>query len=207
MENQLIFASALTGLLIIILTFIIRHIQSLALPVEKKVEYPGLSPSQSKSTRLSRNLKLALPDNVIFPHNVAAFKKSLDSYWAQQECEVIPICVVRPHDVQQLCTAVTILKEEYDKQRKELGNGNVEGLFAIRSGGHSPVPGAASIEGGAVLDLSLLCSVTPSEDGLSVAIGAGAKWMDVSKVLDEKNLAVVAGRNSAVGVGGLTLGG
>lgn len=31
--------------------------------------------------------------------------------------------------------------------------------------------------------------------------------MDVSKVLDEKGIAVVGGRNSAVGVGGLTLGG
>ena len=49
--------------------------------------------------------------------------------------------------------------------------------------------------------------MTPSEDGSSVTIGAGAKRGDVSKVLDEKGLAVVRGRNSAVGVGGLTLGG
>ena len=40
-----------------------------------------------------------------------------------------------------------------------------------------------------------------------MAIGAGAKWMDVSRTLDERGLAVVGGRNSAVGVGGLTLGG
>jgi hypothetical protein len=58
-----------------------------------------------------------------------------------------------------------------------------------------------------VIDLGLFCEVTPSEDGSSVVIGAGAKWRDVSKVLDEKGLAVVGGRNSAVGVGGLTLGG
>jgi hypothetical protein len=58
-----------------------------------------------------------------------------------------------------------------------------------------------------LIDLSLLNEVTPSEDGLSVTIGGGAKWMDVSKVLDEKGLAVVGGRNSTVGVGGLTLGG
>ena len=58
-----------------------------------------------------------------------------------------------------------------------------------------------------MIDLGLFCEVTPSEDGSSVTIGAGAKWIDVSKVLDDKNLAVVGGRNSAVGVGGLTLGG
>ena len=61
-----------------------------------------------------------------------------------------------------------------------------EGLFAIRSGGNSPVSGAASVKGGVVIDLGLFREVVPSEDGSSVTIGAGAKWMDVSKVLDEK---------------------
>lgn len=120
---------------------------------------------------------------------------------------VVPACVVRPHNTQQLCTAVTILKHEFNERRKRAGEGSVEGLFAVRSGGHSPVPGAASIQGGILIDLSLFREVTPSEDGSSVVIGVGAKWMDVSTVLDEKGLAVVGGRNSAVGVGGLTLGG
>ena len=55
--------------------------------------------------------------------------------------------------------------------------------------------------------LGLLREVIPSNDGLSVSIGGGAKWVDVSKVLDENGLAVVGGRNSPVGVGGSTLGG
>lgn len=166
-----------------------------------------LMSSSPEPTMLSKSLASALPESVIFPQDAAAFKQSMNSYWAQQECEVIPACVVRPRDVQQLCTAVTILKRGYDEQGKQAGEEMAEGLFAIRSGGHSPVPGAASIKGGVVIDLGLFCEVTPSEDGSSVAIGAGAKWMDVSKVLDEKGLAVVGGRNSAVGVGGLTLGG
>lgn len=120
---------------------------------------------------------------------------------------MIPACVVRPRNVQQLCTVITVIQSEYHERRKKTGRETAEGLFAIRSGGHSPVPGAASIRGGVVIDLGLFCEVTPSTDGSSVIIGAGAKWMDVSKVLDEKGLAVVGGRNSAVGVGGLTLGG
>ena len=156
---------------------------------------------------LSKNLASALPDSIILPHNAAAFEQSMNSYWAKQESEVIPACVVRPRDVQQLCTAVTILKREDDERRKHSHEGKSEGFFAIRSGGHSPVSGAASINGGVLIDLSLLRDVTPSEDGSSVDIGAGAKWMDVSKVLDQRGLAVVGGRNSAVGVGGLTLGG
>lgn len=38
-------------------------------------------------------------------------------YWAQQECEVISACVVRPRDVQQLCTAINIIKRQFDDQR------------------------------------------------------------------------------------------
>ena len=129
------------------------------------------------------------------------------SYWAQQERAIVPACVVRPRDVQQLCTAVTLLKHEYDEQEKQAGEGKAEALFAIRSGGHSPIPGAASIKGGVLIDLGIFCQVTPSEDGSSVTIGTGAKWIDVSKVLDEKGLAVAGGRTSAVGVGGLILGG
>lgn len=123
--------------------------------------------------------------------------------------------MLRPRDVQQLCTAVIILKREYDERSKQAGENKAgekagnkpEGLFTIRSGGHSPVSGAASINRGVVIDLSLLCEVTPSEDGSTVVIGTDAKWMNVSKSLEEKGLAVVGGRNSDVGVGGLTLGG
>ena len=119
----------------------------------------------------------------------------------------MPACVVQPYDVEQLCKAVHIIKCEYDNQMKVAGHANPKGLFAIRSGGHSPIAGAASIEGGVVIDLRGFCDVTPSDDGSSVTIGTGAQWRDVSKALDEKGLAVVGGRNSTVGVGGLCLGG
>lgn len=208
MASHLLFVIAATTILIIVSNFIMRRLRtSQTLQAAKKPDHLDLTSSSLEPTMLSKSLALALPNSVIFPHDAAAFKQSMNSYWAQQECEVIPACVVRPRNIQQLCTAVTILKREYDERRKQAGKKKVEGLFAIRSGGHSPVSGAASIKGGVVIDLSLFCEVTPSEDGSSVVIGAGAKWLDVSKVLDEKGLAVIGGRNSAVGVGGLTLGG
>lgn len=94
-------------------------------------------------------------------------------------------------------------KARVEEERDEEGLG----LFAIRSGGHSPISGAASLREGVVIDLSRFCEVTLAEDGRTVVIGTGARWMDVSKVLDEKGLAVVGGRSSTVGVGGLLLGG
>lgn len=208
MASQLLYAVAATTFLGIVSIFIKRRLRtSQTLQADKKPDHLDLTSSSPEPNMLSKSLASALPDSVILPHDAAAFKQSMNSYWAQQECEVIPACVVRPRDIQQLCTAVTVIKREYDQRRKQAGEEKAEGLFAIRSGGHSPVSGAASIKGGAVIDLGLFCEVTPSEDGSSVAIGTGAKWIDVSKVLDERGLAVIGGRNSAVGVGGLTLGG
>ncbi|KAL2040751.1 hypothetical protein N7G274_006730 [Stereocaulon virgatum] len=137
--------------------------------------------SLSVPTMLCNSLALALPNS---------------------ECEVILAYVV-----QQLCKSASVTKREYDRQRKQNVQGKAKELFAVRSGGHSPIAGAASIRDGVVVDLHLFHEVTHSENGSSVVIGTGAKWTDVSKSLDEKSIAAVGGRNSAVGVGGLTLGG
>jgi hypothetical protein len=159
--------------------------------------------------QLRQKLVTALPESVISPEDVSAFEASMKAYWAQQACEVVPACVVRPHNALEMARAVTVLKKEYDERRKSSGDAysSDEGLFAVRSGGHSPVVGASNTKGGALIDLSLFNGIIPAADGKSVAIGAGCKWVDVYKALEEHGLAVAGGRNSAVGVGGLTLGG
>ena len=204
MASRLLLATAAIALLVgLLISFIMRHLIPRASQIEhskkeRKNAFPG-------PTKISKSLAEALPESIITPHSHddASFRHSMKSYWALQETEVPPACFVRPRNVEELSTAVKILKSEYDKQSSTNGTG----LFAVRGGGHSPVPSAASIKGGALIDLSLLNKVIISDDGASVTIGAGAKWMDVSKLLDEKGLAVAGGRNSAVGVGGLTLGG
>ena len=163
--------------------------------------------ASSELNRLIARLASALPNGIILPQEASLFKDATHSYWAQQACEAVPSCVVQPCNAQELSKAVKILKDKFDATETQSVGGVTTGLFAIRGGGHSPLPGASSISGGVLIDLRQLNEVKPSEDGSSVVIGAGAKWMDVSKVLDAKGLAVVGGRNSAVGVGGLTLGG
>lgn len=204
MEYQ---AATATTLLVVISLFIVvmhRRRASVVKIIQAEIDGLSLTTASQEPTMLDKSLASALPNSVIFPSDAAAFKQSKNSYWAQQECEVNPSCFVRPKNTHEVCTAVTILKQEYDQRRNQTG---AAGLFAVRGGGHSPISGAASIRGGVVIDLRLFDEVTPSEDGSSVVIGAGAKWMDVSKVLDDRGLAVVGGRDSAVGVGGLTLGG
>jgi FAD/FMN-containing dehydrogenase len=169
-----------------------------------------LSESLSEhALRLQTLLAKELTGRVVTPEDIDMFKRLVTSHWARQECEATPACIVQPHDAQEVSRAVKRLKTEFD--RRQMSSGDPENkrdpLFAIRSGGHSPVAGAASIKGGVLIDMSHLDEIVPSQDGTSVRIGAGCKWKHVSEVLEQEGLAVVGARNSAVGVGGSTLGG
>ena len=188
----------------------------LTLFIRRYLSDPETGPSTQEATDPSTNplkpdavcarLARELPHRVILPNGTTTFPRFRHPYWAQQESEVAPACIVRPEKVEELCTVISVLKQEFDNRRRESRNAS-KTIFAVRAGGHSAVHGAAAVNNGVVIDLSLFREVILSEDGRSVIIGAGAKWGDVSKVLDEKGLAVVGGRNSDVGVGGLTLGG
>lgn len=172
-------------------------------------EEPGrfVSDTCSKPARLLRaKLVAAIPHIVIGPENTKGFKKLTNAYWDKKACEVQPACVVRPRNVWELAQAVKIMKRNFDLRILN-ENESASEFFAIRGGGCSPVAGASSIAGGILIDLSLLKEVKPSLDRKSVAIGAGCKWTDVYKALKEDGISVVGGRNSAVGVGGLALGG
>lgn len=185
------------GVVVVALSLIIHRIQ------DSQPQLNHTKISSAERSAASAALAQALPDSVFFgPHPI--FVESIQSYWAIQERDIVPQCIVRPRTVEEAATAIRILKHDYDARIRQ---GDVPSHFAVRSGGHSPIPGAANINGGIVIDLRLLDEVVPSKDGSSVVIGTGARWLDVSKTLDKMGLAVAGGRNSAVGVGGLTLGG
>jgi FAD/FMN-containing dehydrogenase len=52
-----------------------------------------------------------------------------------------------------------------------------------------------------------LSAISANKDHSVASVGAGASWLDVYKYLDLFGVTVGGGRNGAVGVGGLTLGG
>lgn len=142
--------------------------------------------------------------DIVYPPGSTVFKASLQSYYSLQEQELIPRCIVKPQNPDQVSTAIRILKDQFDTQARTPSGEPLH--FAIRSGGHG-LEAVANIQNGIVLDLSDLSEVTVAEDEQTTVIGTGAHWGDVSSVLDQKNLAVAGGRNSNVGVGGLILGG
>ncbi|KAL6712134.1 hypothetical protein ACN47E_000011 [Coniothyrium glycines] len=168
---------------------------------------PAADTSLSPSARqLKAKLAAALPHIVISGDDGTAWKAVTTACWDQKACEALPSCVIQPRNVWELASAVKILKREYDVRSRTSGL-EENAMFAIRSGGHSPLDGASSVKGGALIDMSLFKEVSISADSKSVVIGTGCKWIDVYSELEKKGLAVVGGRNSAVGVGGLTLGG
>ncbi|HEX6357005.1 FAD-binding oxidoreductase [Actinophytocola sp.] len=77
---------------------------------------------------------------------------------------------------------------------------------AVRSGGHS-VAGACLVEGGLVLDLRKISSVTVSPDARMAVVGGGTTWSVFDRATQEHGVATTGGRVSTTGVGGLTLGG
>ena len=202
MDTQLVSPYVAAILLIIASVMLLRYFG-----IATKAENTEVSKSEAELSKLGAALISALPETVILPQNTAQFNQSTSAYWAKQASDTKPECVFRPKNVQELSSGVKILKSEFDLRLRQKLKQGPAGVFAVRGGGHSPNPGASSSNGGVLIDLSLLCDVIPSEDGSSVDIGGGAKWGDVYRVLDEKGLAVVGGRNLDVGVGGLTLGG
>ncbi|MFB6724185.1 FAD-dependent oxidoreductase [Kribbella sp. NPDC056345] len=77
--------------------------------------------------------------------------------------------------------------------------------FAARSGGHS-YAGYSTPDAGVVVDVAALKHVSVRSDN-TVAVGAGAKLIDVYAGLAASNRALPGGTCSTVGIAGLTLGG
>lgn len=123
-----------------------------------------------------------------------AYTANQASYWAQQQSSISPQCFVQVKRASSIAIAITLSRV-------------TQCPFAIRSGGHSDVPGASNVEDGVTIDMSKLNEVTVAADEKTVYVGSGAKWGDVYQVLDALELAIIGGRAASVGVGGLTLGG
>jgi FAD/FMN-containing dehydrogenase len=80
--------------------------------------------------------------------------------------------------------------------------------FAVRGGGHMPIPGYNGIDNsGVLISSSNLTTLSLSSDKSIVSVGPGNRWRDVYAYLKPSGLAAVGGRVGHVGVPGLLLGG
>ncbi|MCJ1396412.1 hypothetical protein MMC18_009302 [Xylographa bjoerkii] len=151
-------------------------------------------PLAKDTHEICTHLANALGSKLSFPGH-AAYNATLESYWSLQEASLFPACIFVPKTSQDVAEAVSII------------SGIESCHFAIKGQSHAPAAGFANINAGVTIDVTSLKSVTVNNDNTVASVGAGASWLDVYLYLDALGLSVAGGRNGAVGVGGLTLGG
>lgn len=78
--------------------------------------------------------------------------------------------------------------------------------IAVRGGGHN-VAGRATIDGGVMIDLSLMKGTYVDARARTIRAEGGTTWADVNRATQLHGLAVTGGVVSSTGVAGLTLGG
>ncbi|KAJ5537046.1 hypothetical protein N7513_010232 [Penicillium frequentans] len=138
-------------------------------------------------------LDFALPSQISYP-NSTIYSLEESGYWSQQQALTEPTCRFSPKSAIDVSFAVLALQVAKCE-------------FAVKSGGHAAFEGASNIQGGVTIDLANLNEIAVRSDRAQTAVGAGNIWYDVYTRLQPMGLAVIGGRVSAIGVGGLTLGG
>ncbi|KAL4943461.1 hypothetical protein BDV06DRAFT_234678 [Aspergillus oleicola] len=118
------------------------------------------------------------------------------NYWSTACGDLKPTCIAYPSSSLEMSA---IIKELH----------STEDLFAVKSGGHMPNNGFASIQDGLLISTKRLDQVVFNKGDDTALVGPGLDWEDVQKALDHQNSgrAVLGGRLGGVGVGGYMLGG
>ncbi|KAL9018438.1 MAG: hypothetical protein Q9185_004281 [Variospora sp. 1 TL-2023] len=132
--------------------------------------------------------------NATFFPATSVYQQQQSEYWSTQQAETLPACRVLPSSAREV--AVTYLVTAFYKCK-----------FAVKGGGHASFGGASSIQDGVTIDLQRLNTIQDNSEGTVTQVGPGNRWIDVYQYLTPKNLAVVGGRDSDIGVSGFTLGG
>lgn len=121
----------------------------------------------------------------IFPHpsnlpTNSQFKHT--AFWSETSV-LSPWCIFTPHTAQDVAAAVKTLVRTNTK-------------FAVRGGGHMPIPGAASTNSGVLIAMENLNSLdlVSVGDEKVVQVGAGLRWIDVYEWLAPVNLTAIGGR-------------
>jgi FAD/FMN-containing dehydrogenase len=130
---------------------------------------------------------------VIYP-GAQKYNVTTNDYWSIGCAALKPTCVIYPRSAQQMSTVVKVLHETNEP-------------FAVKSGGHNPNKGMASVQGGPLISTSLLNEVIYNRPTQTVRFGPGQSWENITDALKTSGVAVVGGRIGNVGVGGYMLGG
>jgi hypothetical protein len=109
-------------------------------------------------------------------------------------CVKDPACVFLPSNARDVAAAIKIVQA-------------TQTIFSVISGGHMPVPGAQSNDGGVLISMANITTRKFNRDRSVASIGPGNRWIQVYDWTAKFGLAVAGGRYSNVGVGGLLVSG
>ncbi|KAG9192583.1 hypothetical protein G6011_11317 [Alternaria panax] len=140
------------------------------------------------------SLKRIFGDAKVESREETAYSLAIGYFWSAQQKVARPYCVFKPEEALDVSTLVLLSRL-------------TQCPFAVRSGGHATFAGASNIDGGITVLFERMKQITLSKDKKIASIGPGNLWYDIYTTLAEDNLAVVGGRVSGVGIGGLTTGG
>jgi hypothetical protein len=137
-------------------------------------------------------LSTLYPDQLFLP-NTTSYTSSISSYaWASGYLS--PACIIQPTSTSELSLIIKILAD-------------FNTTFAVRGGGHNANLGFSNINGEITIDMRGMKEVELREKESVIRVGAGALWGEVYDAVEGRNVSVMGGRISTVGVGGLTTGG
>ncbi|QPH19710.1 hypothetical protein C2857_005003 [Epichloe festucae Fl1] len=149
-------------------------------------------PASSTAKVACQDIGLVLPGRVSYPL-ATAYSQEVYSYWSALLRDIKPACVVLPKSTEQVAAVVRILNK-YPEVR-----------FAVKSGGHDPNAGHATVQDGVLISMKKLTGTTYDEGRQLAHVQPGGEWNDVIGTLDPQGVTVAGGRLGIVGVGGLLL--
>jgi FAD/FMN-containing dehydrogenase len=141
-----------------------------------------------------KDIKTALPGKLWFPGEAAYIQENKD-YYNIGLAELNPACISLPTSPEDVSAIIKILNADANKDVH----------FAVKSGGHSPNPGAASIRDGVLIAMRHINGTVLDKEKSLAHIKPGGHWWDAMDVLKGTGQMVVGGRLGVVGIGGYLL--
>ncbi|EOA84271.1 uncharacterized protein SETTUDRAFT_92749 [Exserohilum turcica Et28A] len=140
------------------------------------------------------SLKLIYGSDKLLSENTSSYDTFTGAYWSIQQSSVSPQCVFKPSNTIEVSSLILVSRL-------------AQCQFAVKGGGHAAFAGASSIERGITVYMERFNQVAVSSDKKFANVGAGTRWVDVYRTLENSGVSVVGGRMASVGVPGLILGG
>ena len=135
------------------------------------------------TTQTCTDIKNALPGKVLTPDFLALeYEHETQQYWSTTLRSVGPACIVQPSSAEDVTAIVKVLNK-YPTVK-----------FAIRSGGHDPNVGHATVQDGVQIVMTDLAGATYDAEKDLAYVKPGGEWNDVISELEPSGVAVVGGR-------------